>query len=104
MAAYLGADGQQDLTNTFGDEIAGWFEKIVIPGGTYLVCEGERCQYPANYADDLYREAVANLMSNSVYELSPGPEVEIVHWFYKEGDEKLNSSRYLELWLPIEKK
>ena len=104
VAAYLGADGWEDLVQTFDDEIASWFEKIIIPGGTYLVCEGERCQYPANYADDLYREAVANLMSNSSYELAPGPEVEIVHWFYKEGDEKLNSSRYLELWLPIAKK
>ena len=104
VAAYLGADGWEDLVQTFDDEIASWFEKIIIPGGTYLVCEGERCQYPANYADDLYREAVANLMSNSSYELAPGPEVEIVHWFYKEGDEKLNSSRYLELWLPVTKK
>ena len=104
IAACLGKDGWEDIVNTFGDEVADWFEEIVIPGGTYLVCEGERCQYPANYADDLYREAVANLMSNSSYELAPGPEVEIVHWFYKEGNEKLNSSRYLELWLPIEKK
>ena len=104
VAAYLGADGQQDLTDTFGEEIAGWFEKIVIPGGTYLVCEGERCKYPANYADDLYREAVTNLLSSSGYELAQGPEVEIVHWFYKNGDEKLNSSRYLELWLPVVKK
>ena len=104
IAACLGKDGREDIVNTFGEEVAGWFEEIVIPGGTYLVCEGERCQYPANYADDLYREAVANLMSNSSYELAPGPEVEIVHWFYKEGNEKLNSSRYLELWLPIEKK
>ena len=104
IAACLGEDGWEDIVNTFGDEVADWFEEIVIPGGTYLVCEGERCQYPANYADNLYREAVANLMSNSTYELAPGPEVEIVQWFYKEGDEKLNSSRYLELWLPIEKK
>ena len=104
VASYVGEEDREALLQMFGEEVAAWFEKIVIPGGTYLVCEGERCQYPANYADDLYREAVANLMSNSSYELAPGPEVEIVHWFYKEGDEKLNSSRYLELWLPIEKK
>ena len=43
-------------------------------------------------------------LPSSGYELTEGPEVEIVHWFYKEGDEELNSSRYLELWLPIVKK
>ena len=104
VAAYLGADGWEDQVQTFDDEIARWFEKIIIPGGTYLVCEGERCQYPSNYADDLYRNAVTQWLPSSVYELAEGPEVEIVHWFYKEGDEILNSSRYLELWLPIVKK
>ena len=104
VASYLGEDDLDDLKEMFGEEIAGWFEQILIPGGTYLVCEGERCQYPANYAYDLYREAVTSLMSGSGHELAQGPEVEIHHWFYREGDEKLNSSRYLELWLPIVKK
>lgn len=104
VASCIGEEDREDLLECFGEEVADWFEKIVIPGGTYLVCEGERCQYPANYADDLYREAVTNHLPASGYELVQGPEVEILHWFYKEGDEKLNSSRYLELWLPIVKK
>ena len=104
VASYIGEDDRQDLLDCFGEGVANWFEKLLIPGGTYLVCESERCQYPANCADDLYREAVTNLLPGSGYELRPGPEVEIVHWFYKEGDEKLNSSRYLELWLPVAKK
>ena len=104
IASYLNGDTMDDLVATFGPGVAEWFEEIVIPGGTYLVCEGERCQYPANYADDLYREAVTGHLSSSGYELAPGPEVEIVHWPYKEGDEKLNASRYLELWLPVMKK
>lgn len=104
VASYIGEEDRNDLLECFGEEVADWFEKIMIPGGVYLVCEGERCKYPANYADNLYREAVTNLLPDSGYELTPGPEVEVLHWFYKEGDEKLNSSRYLELWLPIEKK
>ena len=104
VAAYLGKDEREDIVQAFGEAVADWFEKIIIPGGTYLVCEGERCEYPTNYADDLYREAVNNLLSGAGYELAQGPEVEILHWFYKEGDEKLNSSRYLELWLPVTKK
>ena len=104
VAAYVGEEDRDDILQMFGEEVAGWFEQILIPGGTYLVCEGDRCQYPANYADDLYREAVTNLLASSGYELAQGPEVEILHWYYKEGDEKLNSSRYLELWLPVVKK
>ena len=104
VASYVGEEDRDLVLGMFGEEVAGWFEQILIPGGTYLVCEGDRCQYPANYADDLYRETVTNLLSSSGYELDRGPEVEILHWFYKEGDEKLNSSRYLELWLPIVKK
>ena len=104
VAAYIGEDDREDVLAMFGEEVSGWFEQIIIPGGMYLVCEGERCQYPANYVDDLYREAVTTLLPGSGYELVQGPEVEILHWFYKEGDEKLNSSRYCELWLPISKK
>ena len=104
IASRIGEEDQNDVLEMFGEEVSAWFERIIIPGGTYLVCEGERCKYPANYADDLYREAVTNLLSGAGYELARGPEVEILHWFYKEGDEKLNSSRYLELWLPIAKK
>jgi len=104
VASCLGSDGWDEIADTFGKEVAEWFEKITIPGGTYLVCEGERCEYPANYADDLYREAVTNLLPGFQYEMVRGPEVEILHWFYKEGNEKLNSSRYMELWLPVTKK
>lgn len=104
VAAYIGKEDREIIRDAFGDENADWFEKIVIPGNVYLVCESERCQYPANHADELYREAVTNLLPSAGYELIPGPEVEILHWFYKEGDEKVNNSRYLELWLPIAKK
>lgn len=105
IASYIpDKEDQEDVLQMFGEDVADCFEPITIPGGTYLVCEGERCKYPANYADDLYQEAVTNLLPSSGYELAKGPEVEIVHWFYKNGDEKLNASRYLELWLPIMKK
>ena len=104
IASYLGEDDQESIVETLGEVAADWFEPIHIPAGAYLVCETDRCQYPANYADELYRQAVTQWLPSSGYELTEGPEVEIVHWFYKEGDEELNSSRYLELWLPIVKK
>lgn len=104
IASYLGREDRVYFAEMMGEEIAGWFEKIVIPAGTYLVCETERCKYPTNLAADHYRSAVTQWLPSSGYELAEGPEVEIVHWFYKEGDVELNSSRYLELWLPIQKK
>ena len=29
--------------------------------------------------------------------------IEVTHWYYKNGDETISQSRYIELWLPIEK-
>ena len=101
IASYIGDD---DIVDTFGQEVADWFEKIIIPAGTYLICEGERCEYPTNYVDDLYRNVVTDYLPSSGFELTEGPELEIIHWFYKEGDTTLNSSRYIELWLPVKKK
>ena len=102
ISSYLGREDRVCFADTMGEEIAGWFEQIIIPAGTYMVCETERCKYPANDADGLYRNAVTQWLPSLGYELAEGPEVEVLHWFYKEGDEALNSSRYLELWLPIQ--
>lgn len=105
IASYF-SEGQNltDVADMMGEEVANWFEKIVIPAGTYLICETEKCEFPANMADELYRQAVTQWLPSCGYELAEGPEVEIVHWPYKEGNEVLNHSRYLELWLPIVKK
>ena len=37
-------------------------------------------------------------------ELAEGPEVEVIHWFYRPGDEEYNSQKYVELWLPVRKR
>ncbi len=105
IASYF-SEGENlaDVEEFMGKEVADWFEKITIPAGTYLICETEKCEYPANLADELYRQAVTQWLPSCGYELAEGPEVEIVHWPYKEGDETVNASRYLELWLPIVKK
>lgn len=105
IASYFSeGEGLTDLAEQMGTEVADWFEKIVIPAGTYLICETEKCEYPTNQADELYRQAVTQWLPSCGYELAEGPEVEIIHWPYKEGNEALNHSRYLELWLPIVKK
>ncbi len=90
--------------NDLPEDITRRFEKIRIPAGKYLVCETERTQWPCDLQDELRRQAVSQWLPVSGYELREAPEVMVIHWFWEEGNEKLNSSRYSELWLPIEKK
>ena len=90
----------EDLPQEFQDR----FVHLQIPAGQYLVCETERCQYPTNLQDALRRQAVSEWLPTSGYELRDAPEISIIHWFWEEGNEKRNNSRYCELWLPITKK
>ncbi len=92
-----------DFDEDIGD-FAKHFEHLTIPAGQYLVCETERCQYPTNLMDDLRRRAVTEWLPSSGYALRDAPELGLIHWFWEEGNEKLNHSRYCEIWLPIEKK
>lgn len=104
IASYLEDDDLEVISDMMGAEVAGWFKKIIIPAGTYLVCETERSNCPPRHAEALYRSAVTQWLPSSGYELSEGPEVEILHWPYKKDNEAINNSRYIELWLPIQKK
>ena len=92
-------DFQEDL-----GEMAKHYEHLRIPAGRYLVCETERCEYPTALQDELRRKAVSEWLPTSGYELRNAPEIGVIHWYWEEGNEKLNSSRYCELWIPIEKK
>jgi len=93
------ADFDDDL-----GEVAKNFEHLQIPAGQYLVCETERCQYPTNLLNDLRKQAVSQWLPASGYELRNAPEIGVIHWFWEEGSEKVNNSRYCELWLPIVRK
>ncbi len=79
------------------------YEHVTVPAGQYLVCETERCKYPTNLVDDLRRRAVTEWLPSSGYVLRDAPELGLIHWFWEEGNDQLNSSRYCEIWLPIEK-
>ena len=103
-ASYIGPKSYALFEEEMGTELFRRFEQATIPAGTYLVCETERCMYPCDELDELYRRAVSEWLPSSGYQLTSGPEVEVIHWFYRENDDAVNSSRYVELWLPIEKK
>jgi AraC family transcriptional regulator len=77
---------------------------VDVPAGLYLVCETERCKFPTARVDELRRKAVSEWLPTSGYELRDAPEIGVIHWYWEEGNEKLNNSRYCELWLPIQKK
>ena len=93
-----------DDLNDLPAEITARFVHLQIPEGQYLVCETERCQFPTAKMDSLRRQAVSEWLPTSGYELRSAPEIGVIHWFWEEGNDKLNHSRYCELWLPITKK
>lgn len=103
IASWIPERFRNDFEEDLGD-FCKQYERITIPAGRYLVCETEKCRYPTERIGELRRKAVSEWLPSSGYELADTPEFDIVHWFYKYGDETVNSSRYTELWLPIVKK
>lgn len=103
IAAKLPKVTLDDFEEDLG-EVAHWFEHLQIPGGLYMVCQTERTQWPCDLQEELRRQAVSQWLPTSGYELRNAPEISVIHWFWEEGNDDLNSSRYCELWLPIEKK
>ena len=85
-------------------DIAARFENVPIPAGTYIVFETERCEFPTAKMDELRMKAISEWLPTSGYELRSAPEIGVIHWFWEEGNDKRNRSRYCELWLPIAKK
>lgn len=103
IAAKLPKHILDDFEEDLG-EIARWFEHLQIPAGTYMVCETERTYWPCDLQEALRRQAVSQWLPTSGYVLRDAPEISVVHWFWEEGNDALNNSRYCELWLPVEKK
>lgn len=90
--------------NDLPADVTARFENVRIPAGQYLVCETDRCEFPTALQDDLRRRAVSELLPGSGCELREAPEIGVIHWLWEEGNDRLNNSRYCELWLPITKK
>lgn len=104
ITAKLSQSARDHMVEEIGAALADRFEHITIPKTQYLVCETERCQFPVDLTDELRRIAVTQWLPAHGYELTEAPEIRVTHWFYEEGNEKLNQSRYCEVWLPIKKR
>lgn len=83
-----------------GAEDAKRFEDIEIPAHTYAIFETEKVKYPVLLHLELRKKIVSEWLPSSDYVLSDAPEITVTHWYRKPNDEK----RYIELWVPIEKK
>lgn len=103
IAALLSKWETENLDKILGEQEKNRFEKIVIPAGTYLVCETERERYPVMQQEKLRQKAVSEWLPSSGYQLADAPEVTVAHWFYEPDNDAVNDSRYVELWLPIKK-
>jgi len=103
IAGILNPFGTDELERELGED-AKRFEKIVVPARKYLVCETERTQYPTELTEELRRKMVSEWLPSSEYKLAEAPEITVSHWFFKRGDTAVMNSRYIELWIPIEKK
>ncbi len=103
IASLVDARTADRLTEELGEADAARFEDIRIPEGQYLICETERTRYPTMQIEDLRRKAVSEWLPTSGYELADAPEIAVYHWFCQKGNDGVNNSRYIELWLPIEK-
>ncbi len=76
------------------------FENIVIPKHTYAIFSTEHKAAPVNNYIAL-REAIANeIIANDDFLISDAPELAVYHWCNKEN----RNNRYIEIWIPIEKK
>ena len=83
-----------------GGEFARYFENITIPKCTYVVFETEKCKYPTGIYLDLRKKIASEWLPASGYQLKKSPELVITNWFRGEKADQ----RYIELWIPIEKK
>lgn len=93
----------EDFDEDLGD-FAKHFEHLIIPAGQYMICETQRCMFPTNLVDDLRRQMVSEWLPSSGYALRDAPEINVIHWPFEEGNEEVNNSHFVEIWLPIEAK
>ena len=69
----------------------------------YVICETDKMRYPTTAIKELRQEMVNEWLPSAGYQLADAPEIAVTHWYYAHGDETVNQSKYIELWLPIEK-
>ena len=75
------------------------FETLDVPAGAYAVFKTERERIPVDAYEALRERIAGEWLPGSGYTLRNAPEFAVYHWYRKER----RDSRYIEIWLPIEK-
>ena len=92
----------EDFEDDLGD-FAKRYAHLQIPAGLYVVCETERCMFPTTLVDALRRRIVTEWLPTSGYVLRSAPEIGVIHWPFEDGNNAVNNSHYVEIWLPVSK-
>ena len=101
IASQLDEWQTKNLDKELGEEEAKRFEKILVPAQKYLICETPRSKYPTMLFTDLRKRMVSELLPSLGLEIADAAEISLCHWYFKPGNDMVNNSRYIELWLPI---
>jgi len=104
---YVAELGEYERENMYHPEVTGvedmekfGFENIVVPKQTYAIFTTEEQPHPVEEYVDIRKRIVSEWLPSSGYELKDAPEVAVYHWFPGFAREK----RYIEIWIPVEKK
>ncbi len=76
------------------------FEDIIIPKQVYAVFETKRSKSPMGEYADIREHVVAEWLPGSGYQLADAAEIVVSHWKPAAG----KNYRFVEVWMPIEKK
>lgn len=104
---YAAELGKYERENMYNTEITGFeymrefgFENIIVPKQTYAIFTTEEQAYPVKDYMDIRKRIVSEWLPANPYEIKDAPEISVYHWFPKKSQEK----RYIEIWLPIDKR
>ena len=90
-----------DHTVTGVDFVEGLaLENVVIPQSTYLILEAKSEKNTINDYCDLLKQRVQIItewMPEMGFQLKDAPEIVVMHWAPR-------TERYIQIWLPIEKR
>lgn len=104
---YVAELDKYERDNMYNTEVTGFeymhefgFENIIVPKQTYAIFTTEKQAYPVNDYMDIRKRIVSEWLPANPYEIKDAPEISVYHWFPKSKKEE----RYIEIWLPIDKR
>ena len=104
---YVAELDKYERDNMYNTEVTGFeymrefgFENIIIPKQTYAIFTTEEQAFPVKDYMDIRKRIVSEWLLANPYEIKVAPEISVYHWFPKKSQDK----RYIEIWLPIDKR